>query len=396
MLPSLELSLLGLPRYEIDAWESRRGHKEVHFFGRYRGPPQECPRCSGTRHRIKDRLERVVRHENWGARRVYLHLSIHKLRCRACGRTFHERFPGLLPRRRYTEPFRRQIVGFHRGGISQKTLGDQEDLGHATIERWSHELMEVKIRERELAFCPRILGIDEHHFLRGRYSTTFCDLERHRVYDLVPGRSREALKPYLDQLLGRGRVELVAMDLSSAYRSMVREYFPRAHIVADRFHVIRLVLRAFRKTWMAVDEKGITRAGIRRALKSHPQNLGPQEWAKLSAYLRTHEVVRLLYEEKNELCRLFRIKHRRVRQCRALIPRLLEATRRLRESKFPHLETLGGTLEDWREEIARMWRYTRSNGITEGFHTKIEMIQRRAFGFRNFENLRLRVKVLCG
>ena len=58
--------------------------------------------------------------------------------------------------------------------------------------------------------------------------------------------------------------------------------------------------------------------------------------------------------------------------------------------------TLGNTIEDWQEEIARMWRYTRNNGITEGFHTKIEMIQRRAFGFRNFENLRLRVKVLCG
>ncbi len=54
--------------------------------------------------------------------------------------------------------------------------------------------------------------------------------------------------------------------------------------------------------------------------------------------------------------------------------------------------TLGNTLEDWQEE----WRYARSNGIAEGFHNKIEMIQRRAFGFRNFENYRLRVRVLCG
>jgi transposase len=169
-----------------------------------------------------------------------------------------------------------------------------------------------------------------------------------------------------------------------------------AHIVADRFHVIRLVIRAFRKTWMAVDEKGITKAGLRRALKCHPQNLEPEEWAKLSAYLRTHEPVRLLYEEKNALCRLFRIKHRTVRQCRALVPRFLEEIRKLKASRFHHLSTLGQTLEDWREEIARMWRYTRSNGITEGFHTKIEMIQRRAYGFRNIENLRLRVRVLCG
>ncbi len=110
------------------------------------------------------------------------------------------------------------------------------------------------------------------------------------------------------------------MDLSKTYRSIVREYFPHARIVADRFHVIRLVIRAFKKTWMAVDEKGITAAGVRRLLKSHPQNLLPEEWTKLSGYLRSHEVIRILYEEKNELFRLFKIKHRRVRQCRALIP----------------------------------------------------------------------------
>ncbi|MDE1892680.1 MAG: transposase, partial [Betaproteobacteria bacterium] len=37
-----------------------------------------------------------------------------------------------------------------------------------------------------------------------------------------------------------------------------------------------------------------------------------------------------------------------------------------------------------------------SNGITEGFHRKMKLIQRRAYGFRNFENYRVRVKVLCG
>jgi transposase len=43
-----------------------------------------------------------------------------------------------------------------------------------------------------------------------------------------------------------------------------------------------------------------------------------------------------------------------------------------------------------------MWRFTRNNGITEGFHTKMELIQRRAYGFRNFSNYRLRVIVMCG
>lgn len=68
----------------------------------------------------------------------------------------------------------------------------------------------------------------------------------------------------------------------------------------------------------------------------------------------------------------------------------------LKESSFPHFKTLGKTLYEWREEIARMWRFTKNNGITEGFHRKMKLIQRRAYGFRNFENYRLRVRVLCG
>jgi hypothetical protein len=48
-----------------------------------------------------------------------------------------------------------------------------------------------------------------------------------------------------------------------------------------------------------------------------------------------------------------------------------------------------------RSEIACMWRFTRNNGITEGFHNKMELITRQAYGFRNFENYRIRVKVLC-
>ena len=68
----------------------------------------------------------------------------------------------------------------------------------------------------------------------------------------------------------------------------------------------------------------------------------------------------------------------------------------LKSSRFPALVSLGKTLESWKEEIARMWRFSRNNGITEGFHTKMEMISRRAYGFKNFENYRLRVRVLCG
>ena len=49
----------------------------------------------------------------------------------------------------------------------------------------------------------------------------------------------------------------------------------------------------------------------------------------------------------------------------------------------------------WAVEIATMWRFTHNNGITEGFHTKMEVLQRQAYGFRNFQNYRMRVRGMC-
>jgi transposase len=89
-------------------------------------------------------------------------------------------------------------------------------------------------------------------------------------------------------------------------------------------------------------------------------------------------------------------KHRTRRQCEILIPRFLRAVYQLRHAGLAQLVKLGQTLSSWSQEIVAMWRFTRNNGITEGFHNKMELINRQAYGFRNFENYRLRVKVLCG
>ena len=112
-------------------------------------------------------------------------------------------------------------------------------------------------------------------------------------------------------------------------------------------------------------------------------------------YLAEHPALNLIYRFKQRLCYLLLKKHKTRRQCQKLIPRFLRAIDDLRQSGPAPLVTLGETLHSWSEEIARMWRFTRSNGITEGFHNKMETISRQAYGFRNFENYRQRVQVLC-
>jgi len=388
-----DASIVGLPGFSIETIE---GVETVVIHASH-AQPVTCPRCGGSKLRTKDRFVRRVRHASFGLRPCFLELTGRKYRCLDCGRYFRQRFPGIAPYRRSTEPFRRQIFTHHHEGISQKALARRERLGSATVERWYQDHLDLKVRERQDADCPRTLGIDEHFFTRkDGFATTLCDLGKRRVFDVILGRSEKALEGPLGQLLGKDKVRVVCMDLSSTYRAIARKHFPKALIVADRFHVIRLVNHHFLATWASLDPKGRANRGLLSLVRRHPENLRPEQSSTLNSYLQNHPAFHAVYDFKQKLTKLLRFKHRTARQCRRLVPHLLWAINELKKSHFAPLVVLGQTIDSWKDEIARMWRFTKNNGITEGFHTKMEMISRRAFGFRNFENYRLRVRVLCG
>ena len=130
-------------------------------------------------------------------------------------------------------------------------------------------------------------------------------------------------------------------------------------------------------------------------MRRHQRNLREEQRQRLEAYLKLHPALDSIYRFKQKLCDLLSKKHRTEKQCAKLIPKFLRAVRELRDSGLTHLVTLGDTLHTWSAEIVSMWRFTKNNGITEGFHTKMEVLQRQAYGFRNFQNYRLRVKVMC-
>ena len=212
---------------------------------------------------------------------------------------------------------------------------------------------------------------------------------------MVLGRSEVSLQAYFQRLEGKDEVQMVCMDLASGYRALVKKYFPNARIVADRFHVIRLVNHHFLACWREIDPTGSKNRGLICLMRRHRHHLSPAQQEKLTAYFQAHPALDVIYRFKQSLCYLLLKKHRTYHQCQALAPRFLRSVYQLRQSGLVQLVQLGDTLNCWSEEIVAMWRFTRNNGITEGFHNKMELINRQAYGFRNFENYRLRVKVLC-
>lgn len=386
-------AVLGLPGYQINCIEEVGG--KVRIAARHLGAVW-CPHCQSQRLRVKDQRLRRSRHESWGLRHCVLELESRKYRCRDCGRSFWQRFPGLLPRKRATEPFRRSVFVAHWDGINRSRLGEREGISPATVERWFEDYLKREDAERQGAACPRVLGIDEHFFSRkDGYVTTLCDLRKHKVFDVVLGRSEAALEDYLAKLPGKERVRVVCMDLSSGYRSLVRKYFPKARIVADRFHVIRLINHHFLACWRDIDPVGAKHRGLVSLMRRHRHHLKPEQQKNLETYFEQFPALRQIYRFKQKLCYLLLKKHRTRKQCVPLVKRFLKAVTDLSQANLAQLVQLGQTLASWSVEIATMWRFTRNNGITEGFHTKMEVLQRQAYGFRNFRNYRLRVRVMC-
>jgi len=337
--------VLGLPGYQITGIERQGGM--IRIGVRHVGPIQ-CPHCQGSRLHSKGRYARQVRHEDWGQRACVLVIEARKWFCLSCRRQFRQRFPGIQPWQRASEAFQRLIFELHLDGINRSRLGRRRGLAPATVERYFERGLAGQFKEWHSGHCPPVLGIDEHFFTRRLgYATTFCDLRRHKVYDVVLGRSEAALEAYLQRLEGRDQVRVVCMDLASVYRALVKKYFPNARIVADRFHVIRIINHHFLACWRELDPAGSKNRGLLSLLRRHRHNLKPQQQLRLQDYLQQHPALELIYRFKQRLCSLLLKKNRTRKQCEQLAPRLLRAVYQLRQAGLPQLVQLGETQHSW-------------------------------------------------
>jgi transposase len=387
--------LIGLPFYEL---LQVSGSDPIIYEVRLTEPP-ECPHCQSSRERLelRDYVPRQLRHLSIGLKACRLQIRVPRFRCLRCRKYFRQSLPGVLPYQHATEAFREEVAKKHEAGIPQSTLSRMLEVGSATIERYYHHLNERKVAETSNDPAPEILGLDEHFFTKKQgYATSFADLAKGKIHDVVLGRSVEDLKEFLKNMKGKHQTRLVIIDLSKTFRAIAKQFFRNADIVADRFHVIQLINRQFKKTWGLIDPESRKNRNLSSLMGYHEWNLEEDQHEKLMSYLESSPVIQALYVFKQKLCRLMTKKHQTARQARKLIPKFLEMIRELKESGFARMRTLGETMEEWREEIVRMWRYHQTNSTLEGLHTKMEMISRRAFGFRNFENYRLRVKAQCG
>jgi transposase len=247
-------------------------------------------------------------------------------------------------------------------------------------------------RKRKLNYpWPKVIGIDEHAYRRARnyggseFVSMIVDYKHRKTFEVVNGRAGSELEAALTHIPGRENVHWVNMDLSTTYRSFTKSFFPRAEIVADKFHVVRLLHPAINRR--RKDITGDFRTNpIRRLLLRNSAKLDFFQKSAMWKWLNHHPDLREIYEYKEAMHRLYRIKgHRRAGEA------LTRLTDRMATSKLDEIKTLRKTLMSWRQEILNYFRTGLTNARVEGFNNKAMVIRTRGYGYRSFKNYRLRI-----
>lgn len=383
LLPELKLTDFKFRSTEL----FYRANKESKF--------EVCPKCATPSFKVHDRREVKVKDAPEGGKTRWITIKKRRFRCPKCKSVFTEPVQGIRKGARVTQKFERSVLWACEVFSDLKKVKTTYRCGYSFIYRCYYRQLELKQRERMNNPWPKTIGIDEHGLFRDKkrgareFATIFVDYTNKRVKEVVDGKSHADLEKGIAHIQGRERVQNVVIDLADSYKYFVKDYFPNAKIVADKFHVLRLLNPAINRRRIGITGDKRT-LGIRRLLLRNGFKLSFFERSAIWRWLDDHPELREVYGYKEALHKLYRCRgYTRAR--RALIMMIDQ----MAESKIKEVITLRRTLQRWFNEILRYFSTRITNARTEAFNNHAKLIQRKAYGFKSFKNYRLRLLNAC-
>src|SRR5215471_18642473 len=361
-----------------------------------RQDPDDC-RCSacGSRQVIsRGHAERRFTALPIGTRKTTVVLPIPRVECQACGAVRQVQVPFADPRRSYTRSFERYVLELSRR-MTIRDVAHHLDVGWDLVKDIQKRDLSRRYAKPKLKHL-RAIAIDEIAVARGhRYLTVVLDLESGAVVFVGDGKGADALKPFWKRLRPSGAViEAVAMDMSGGYRAAVRANLPRAVIVFDRFHVVKLfndklseLRRSLYREATDVQHKAVLK-GTRWLLLKNPENLDPEkdEKRRLEEALALNQPLATAYYMKEDLRRFWEQPGKRFATAF-----LNDWLRRAEASGVRMPQQMAKTLAAHRSGLLAYYDAMITSGPLEGTNHKIKTMKRMAYGFRDPEFFKLKI-----
>jgi transposase len=352
-----------------------------------------CSHCGSDAVWAQGGSERRFKGLPIGKQPTLIEFEVPRVRCWECGLVRQVKIQFADPKKRYTRAFERYALDLSQHMTIQ-------DVAHHLQVSWD-TIKEIQATDLKRRFGKPKLGklkqiaIDEINVGHGhRYLTIVLNLLTGAVVFVGDGKGAEALDPFWKQLRrARAKVEAVATDMSPAYTKAVRDHLPDAVHVFDHFHVIKLYnekLSDFRRHLfhqLTRQEQQLVK-GIRWLLLKSSENLDPEkrEPERLKKALALNEPLAIVYYMKEDLRQLWT-------QGSKFLARLFleEWLEMARSSGIRMLQKFAKMLQKHQEEILNYYDYRISTGPLEGTNTKIQVMKRQAYGYRDHEFLKLKI-----
>jgi transposase len=322
-------------------------------------------------------------------------LEVRRVDCRQCGAVKRERLDFLVENALHTKRFALYVGRRCRSGTI-RDVAEELRLDWQTVKRLEMDYMREQIR-RVGTPGPKVIGIDEISIRKGHtYRIVVSDLERRRPIWFGGDDRSEASMDQFYRFLGKKKtkgIRLAVMDMWKAFRNSTQTNAPQAAILFDKFHVMKHLGEALDKIRKAEYARlgGKQRQfikGQKYTLLSHPQNLTGTARKNLKLLLAANKRLNTAYLLKESFGQLWDYNRE------AWARKFFENWRA--SLKWQRLKPY----EKFAEMIERHWdgiaAYCQPDnkvalGFVEGLNNKIRVIQRRAYGLRDEEYLRLKV-----
>jgi transposase len=327
--------------------------------------------------------------------RIYLDMEVRRVDCRRCGAVKRERLDFLVENALHTKRFALYVGRRCRSGTIRDVAAELH-LDWQTVKRLEMDYMREQIR-RVGTPGPKVIGIDEISIRKGHsYRIVVSDLERRRPIWFGGEDRSEASMDQFYRFLGKKkakRIRLAVMDMWKAFRNSTHQHAPQAAILFDKFHVMKHLGEALDKIRKAEYARlgGKQRRfikGQKYTLLSHPQNLTGTARKNLKLLLAANKRLNTAYLLKESFGQLW--DYNREAWARKFFDNWRASLKWQRLKPY----------EKFAEMIERHWdgiaAYCQPEnkvalGFVEGLNNKIRVMQRRAYGLRDEEYLRLKV-----
>ena len=359
------------------------------------GKKTVCGTCGLVHRTFYDRKTRRIRDLPCADKRIYLEVEIRRVACRRCRKVKQEKLEWLADYPFCTKRFA-IYVGRRCRDSSIQDVAKEFHLDWRTVKALEMQYMREMLRRAGMP-GPKVIGIDEISVRKGHdYRIVVSDLLRKRpIWFGGKDRSEESMDLFYQGLGPKKsqRIQLAVMDMWKPFRNSTRKNALQAAILFDKFHVMRNLGEALdeirkREYGRLTGKKREYIKGQKYTLLSRRENLTMKGRAALKKLLKANKRLNTAYLLKESFSQLWEYKNE------GWARRFFDNWRAaLKWQRLKPYEEFGQMIESHWEGIAAFtqWEEKVSLGFVEGLNNKIRVIQRRAYGLRDGEYLRLKV-----